>query len=145
MPVYSYECPKCGYEDEITRKTPPTHCPDCGAELVKVVEKKVPPTPPTEQELEEKEEAAVVDDGTPKQPKGQHRKRRKVVRLLKFILGKDLTELVSNSETWKDVARSKAEKAMDIAGFDKEEKEDWLEELDEKVERLHQKARQKLK
>jgi len=111
------------------RPKPPTHCPDCGKALPVVAEVKENP----------KEAPKKAPD-----PKF-HRKRRKLIKFVKALVGSDVIDIAAGKDLWKDTIKGRSKKLMDAVGIDKEEQEKWLGDLDGYVDRAWAKAEEKLK
>jgi hypothetical protein len=75
----------------------------------------------------------------------RHWKRRKVVRVFKALVGKDVAEIISDKDVWKSIATSRAEKALDALGIEGAERAEMLEDLKHAIDRGHEKLRRKLK
>ena len=128
MPIYNYKC-KCGSSGEMERAKPLTHCPDCGELLPVVAEAKVPP----------REAPKKVPN-----PKF-HRKRRKLIKFIKALVGSDVIDIAAGKDLWKDTIKGRAKKLMVAVGIDTEEQTKWLDDLDGYIDRAWAKAEEKLK
>jgi len=74
-----------------------------------------------------------------------HWKRKKLVRIVKSLLGKEVSEIISDRELWKDVARSRAAKLLDAMGIEGRDKTEMLSDLVKGIEGAHEKLKKKLK
>ena len=133
-------------------------------------EEKKPPQEPPEEEPEEPEKP----EAPPKKKKGckfgsipptkekchrcqeeectdrvarckHHWKRRKAVKIFKTLLGKEVSDIVSDKSLWIDIGRSRAKKLLEAAGITGEEQEEMLRDLGDFIDKGHEKLKKKLK
>jgi len=137
-------------------------------------EKKAPPQEPEEPEEHEDEEAPESAEKAPPKKKSckygsipptkekcnkcdeqdctdrvarckYHWKRRKAVKILKSVLGKEIVEIVTDKEVIKDVAKSRAKKLIEGLGIKDDERDEMLRDLEGLIDRGHEKLKKKLK
>lgn len=175
MPAWAYKCDKCGSGEVVERKEPPKHCQNCGAaqgpNVFEVRDnpkaKKPPEEPPELKDLEqvgkdhekghackygcipptEKKCAACPDEKcTERVAKYKHHwKRRKAVKVVKSLLGKEVCDLATDPELWKSLAKARAEKLLEALGVAGEEKAEMLGDLEHGIDSAYKRLKRKLK
>lgn len=75
----------------------------------------------------------------------RHWKRRKAVRIIRSMLGKDIVDVISDKTIWQDVAESRAKKLLDALGFEGQERQEMLTDLKNAIDKGHEKLKNKLK
>ena len=175
MTLFKFRCPTCDHEDRVERPLPPKHCPECGSLIKDVKEVTPPPvepskTPPEDPDMAGLEQVAR-DHAVGKACKygcipptvskcercsadkcaervsdyRRHWKRRKVVRIVKSMLGKDVTDVVTDPAIWKSVARGRVEKLLNAIGVEGAEREEMLADLESGIDKTYERLKRKLK
>jgi hypothetical protein len=175
MPAWAYKCDKCGSGEVVERKDTPKCCQNCGAvlgpnifEVRDYPKTKTPPEEPPEQKdleqvgkdheaghackygcippTEEKCAKCSEEKCTERVAKYKHHwKRRKVVKIVKSLLGDDIVGIITDKEVWKDAAKSRAKKLIDAIGVEGEEADEMLKDLEHAIDKGHEKLKRKLK
>jgi len=175
MPIFKFRCPTCDHEDRVERPLPPKHCPECGSPVIDVKEVssepvETPKTPPEDPDMAGLRQVAAdhavgkackygcIPPTVPKCEKcseekcgdrvanyRRHWKRRKAVRIIRSMLGKDIVDVITDKTVWQDVAESRAKRLLDALGFEGEERQEMLTDLKDAIDKGHEKLKRKLK
>jgi len=175
MPIFKFRCPACDHEDRVERPLPPKHCPECGSLVIDVKEVPSVPvesskTPPEDPDMAGLRQVAA-DHAVGKACKygcipptvskcercaenkcservsdyRRHWKRRKVVRVFKALIGRDVADIVADPSIWKSIARGRAEKLLDALGIEGTERAEMLADLESGIDRTYERLKRKLK
>jgi hypothetical protein len=98
--------------------------------------------PPTKEKCHKCDEDGCTDRAARNK---HHWKRRKAVKIVKTLLGKEIVDIITDREVIKDVAKSRAKKLIEAIGVEGAERDEMLADLEGLIDRGHEKIKKKLK